>query len=178
MKTTLTRVSKRWGLILATFLVIYGLLFRLAGLSHNSALGWVFYLALPVGAWFTMRAVQGNRAISYPRLLWAGWLTSLIGSAGYCLFVFAYNAFIDDSLLHEVRAAQSTTLMEEGLSGADLQAKVGLIEVLTQPLPFAAVVFIQLAIFALAASLVLAAWFRIKKGPAEVPSAVEAEAGQ
>ncbi len=93
--------AARVGLWFGLGLSVYGLAFRLAELHHNSIFAWVFYLALPVAAWLTLKRLR-IRGISpkFVRRAWiatcaAGRLTALV----YCLYVWGFNALIDDSLL-------------------------------------------------------------------------------
>ena len=64
------RLGFRWGLILGGFLVLYGLVFRLAGFHYTSLWTWIFYIALPVAAHLAMRAsARAVSPISFKRLV-------------------------------------------------------------------------------------------------------------
>ena len=79
-----------------------------------------------------------------------------LGSALYCVHVYGYNGFIDDSLLRDVRADQTAELAARGLDSARHAAAVESIEAFTQPGGFSLAVFIQLSVVGILASLILA----------------------
>ncbi len=162
------RLGLRWGLALGGFLVLYGLVFRLASFHYTSPWTWIFYIALPVGATFAMRAAsRAVSPISFKRLVGTGAITVILGSAIYCVFVYGYNGFIDDSLLRDVRADQTAALAARSLDPESYAAALENVEAFTEPGAFSAAVFLQLSLVGVLASLIPAAIHRRKsRGPA------------
>ncbi|GAB4520677.1 MAG: hypothetical protein Tsb0010_04980 [Parvularculaceae bacterium] len=150
-------ISFRYGVILGVFLVIYGLIFRLLGQDASSPLGWVFYLALPVAVYAALTAYRRAGAQSYWRGATRGAVVTMIGAGIYAVYVFAFNAFIDDTLIASVR---ETALAELTPDAGAHEAQAEFIRLLTTAPGFAASIFVQMMIVGSGAALVIAAFMR------------------
>ena len=149
----------RSGLVLGLCLVLYGLVFRLADLHFASFWSWGFYFALPIGSAVAFYRVQ------WPLSGWRSMLSSLlalvvVASGLYASFVFAYNAWVDDSLLVDVLEASRSRLEASGLEGEALEAEMRRQAGFLSPAPFAVIVFVQLVLFGMVSGLPVVAWIR------------------
>jgi uncharacterized protein DUF4199 len=159
-------MMKKYGLRLGGFLWVYGLAFRLLELTAASPLAWVFYLALPVAAVLVLYERRKEGALSYR----SGLLLSIgvisIGAAVYAIYVFGFNAFIDDSLIQTARENAFALLAERDLTPEQVASREKFIDLSTTPLGFALYIAIQMIIFGTLTSLLIAAVFRRKLQPA------------
>jgi len=154
-------IGRRLGTIFGLGLVVYGVMFRVAGLSFDSPLAVVFYAVLPAAAWLAAREVRqlaGDHG--FKAQLAAGSYATLLAAAIYVVSVYLYNVLIDDSLLTAVNEYVRQTAIEAGKTGAELDAAVRKAAFLSRPLPFTIVVFFQLATAGLASALTIAGWNR------------------
>jgi len=154
-------IALRYGLFLGLAEIIYGVLFRLAGVDYASPLTWVFYLMLPAAIWMGQRAAgRITGSLSYGRGLSIATGISALGAALYSAQVWLYNRFLDDSLLRAVRADQIESLRQSGVEATLLAARTSQIERLTQAAPFALAICIQLIVFGVASALLVSFWTR------------------
>ena len=153
---TVKRIGFTYGVIIGLFLVIYGYLYRVAKLESFPLTIWVFYIALPVGAFLAQRAFQRARDGVFRWRQAAGtsaWV-SCVGSAIYCSFVYVYNAFVDDSLVRSIYENTLAQATQKGLSGAELESTLAWARTLSDPAVFSLFVFVQLTLFGIITSSV------------------------
>ncbi len=157
----------QFGWIFGAALIAYGIFYRLADIHYSSALGWVFYLLLPIAVFLALRATRGDRdgKLSFGYATRVGSVAIALSSALYCVYVFIHNRFFDDSLLQTLLTDQQAAFSERGLSGAELDQALQYVRILTQPFAFSVVVFIQLFLFGLMSTVILAAFLRRKEPP-------------
>ena len=153
----LTLIGLAWGLGYGVLLVAYGLYFRRAGLSFRHPAAYVFYLIAVVAAllplWFHIDS--GGRTPTLGGGVWLGTSSSAFAAFLYGLWVYWYNANVDDGLLIEVR---EYAMERRRRKGSDDGRGAERIERLTQPRAFAQQVFFTLAVLGLLSSVVGAAW--------------------
>lgn len=149
--------SLRHGLYLGGFLIAYGVFFRFADIGHNSPLGWVFYLSLPVAAFLSLKARANKETQSFTQALSRGGVTILVGALLYAIYVYGFNAFIDDSLIQTVRE-QAFSKIDSADQNA--QSRISLIRTLTTPHGFATTIFFQLLIAGIATLFIIAPFAR------------------
>lgn len=152
----------QFGWIFGAALIAYGIFYRVADIHYTSPLGWVFYLALPVAAFLALRASQQDRGepLVFVEATRIGSVTVALASATYCVYVFLYNQFVDDSLLQALLDDQQAKFASLGMSGAELEQALQIVKIMTQPGPFSIVVFVQLFLFGLMSTVILAAFLR------------------
>ncbi len=129
------------GAYLGGFLAAYGLAFRLLNLGHTSPLAWVFYLALPIAAFLSLTRQAKRQPQTFLQAVMRGSVTVLAGSAIYAIYVYGFNAFIDDTLITTVRVEQ---LAEIDASDPKAEKRTARVNALTTPPGFAAAIFLQL----------------------------------
>jgi uncharacterized membrane protein len=154
---SINKTAIKYGSIFGGVLVVYGIIFRLAKLDFQSAWTYLFYLLLAAGS---VRAVmilrrQRDQLRFFPGL-GVGLLAGVIGGGIYCLYVFVYNAFIDNSLLVAVAERAQAQLDPAKLSAEELAVALQKVEALTRPGVFAVSVFVQMVLVALVVSLIAA----------------------
>ena len=140
----------RYGSYAGALLVAYGLIYRLAGVSPQSPLKWLFYLMLVVACVLAQRAhAASNRQSKVITRLATGSLTATVGGGIYGLYVYVYNRFVDDSLIRTVVADGRRAA--EGDAGAQ-----AFLDWLSSPAAFAVMIFAQMLVFGIVFSLVAA----------------------
>ncbi len=156
----------KYGLFLGGFLSAYGLVFRLLNLPFDSPFGWIFYISLPIFAGLALWQLRKTPPLSYWRALGTAAMITVLGGAIYSLYVFAFNAFIDDSLIQAVRDSSLANMASRNLSPEGEEARRALIVWATEPLGFAITIAIQMTIASIVSSFVLAIFFRRTANPA------------
>lgn len=153
-------MTLRYGLYLGGFLTVYGIIFRLLNLPFDSPLGWVFYAALPVFAGAALLAKRRGGTLSYLEgaLTTAG--LTILGGVIYSIYVFGFNAFVDDTLILAVRETALADLTARGLDASGEAARRQFIDLTTTPLGFAITIAIQMAVAGLVISLIEPVFFR------------------
>ena len=153
----LTVVGLAWGLGCSLLLVAYGLYFRRTGFGFRHPAAYVFYLIAVLAAllplWF--HGDNGGRPLSFVEGVWLGTLSSAFAAFLYALFVYWYNAHVDDGLLIEVR---EYAIGKRRRNGLDDERGRQRIERRTQPRVFAQSVFLSLASVGLVSSVIGVIW--------------------
>ena len=102
------KIGVKYGLLTALGLVLYFLLMKLLGFVHIVELRFLNAVILTIGIVFALRAYkklkQGN--IGYLQGLGTAYLTALVATAVFAVFMLVYIKGFDDSLL-EVLAAEN-----------------------------------------------------------------------
>lgn len=155
-------IGWRGGAALGLFEVLYGLFFRVADLHYASAWTWVFYLALAVGVYLSHRVFKRRHdgTMSFRMGVGIGAPVVAIGSTAYCTFVYAYNRFIDDSLLRAIFADRIRELETDGADVAVIDAASRSLAAFTRPGTFSLSVFVQMTVVGLLAALAVTAFTR------------------
>lgn len=155
--------SLRHGLYLGGFLSAYGLLFRLLDQHYTSPLGWVFYIALPLAVFVSLKVQANAGPQGFLNGLIRGSIVVAMGAAIYAIYVFVFNAFVDASLIEAVRA---DSLAKIDASDPKADAQIALTQQLTTPSGFAATIFTQLLIAGVVSALTIAPFVRRKSSAA------------
>lgn len=169
--TQANQAAVRIGLLGGLALIVYGIAFRLTGLTFQSPLGWVFYLGVATVAWVAIRKLTAmDAAAGFKTEFSVGSYAAIIASLLYAISVYGYNALVDASLLTQVEEYLRQTAIEQGKTGAALEQANQVAKVFTQPFLFVIAVFLQLAITGISSAASFAAWnrFRSKKRPPAV----------
>lgn len=154
----------KYGIALGIFLVAYGLLYRIAQLDAVPGAGWVFYAAGPVAMWMLLTMKRAAGPLGSAPAFGAALGAAFIGASIYCVYVYGYNAFVDDGLIDKVRADATARNLASGKSAEAIAARARLIESLTTPPTFALTIFFQLMIAYGLAAVPIAALRRRKAG--------------
>lgn len=164
MEKNAKQIALRYGLYLGLFLLAYGLFCRLAQVTYSSPLGYIFYLALPIGTFFAIRQFKRRSGkATFKNSFIISFIVVLIGSAIYALFVYLYNKFVDDALLKTVRKANVEKISNNNaLTEDQVEQSLKLVDMLSQPGAFSITIFIQLLVFGVIAALLLV-WFMTRK---------------
>ena len=164
MEKNIKQIALRYGLYLGLFLLIYGLFYRLAEVSYSSPLGYIFYIALPIGVFLAIRRFKrGASTATFKNCFIIGAIVVIIGSAIYSLFVYVYNKFVDDALLRTIREENIEKIGNKGtLTEDQVEQSLKLVDILSQPGAFSITIFIQLLVFGIITALLLV-WFMTRK---------------
>ncbi|WP_430969090.1 DUF4199 domain-containing protein [Spongiimicrobium sp. 2-473A-2-J] len=164
MEKSARQIALRYGLYLGLFLFVYGLFYRLAEVSHSSPLGYIFYIALPIGVFLAIRQFKRrNSMANFKNSFIISAIVVIIGSAIYSLFVYVYNKFIDDGLLKIIREENMEKIGNNGtLTEDQVEQSLKLVDILSQPGAFSITIFIQLLVFGIITALLLV-WFMTRK---------------
>ena len=143
-----------WGGILAAAMVGYGLVFRLARLDYRSVWRFGFYVLPPVaGLAAQLSWGRAGGAMAYADGFSLATIVVAMGTLAHGLYVYAYNRWIDDSLIQSVvrdRTAQVEARVSDPIRRARSQARL---EALGRPGRFAA----SVTVFLLLVSIVITA---------------------
>lgn len=149
------------GLIFGAFLIFYGVLYRVLHLDEVPGLVWVFYLAPPLAAFMANRETKAaRRALAFKKGFQTGAVAALLAAVIYGLNVFAYNQFIDDSVVRDFAESFRARLLVEGQTIE--QAGRATSGFLFTPPGFAIFIFIRMALVSLISAAVLAFFMRSK----------------
>ena len=153
----LTVLGLAWGLGCGLLLVGYGLFFRRTGFSFRHPAASVFYLIAVLAALLPLwlRGDSGGPPLSFVQGVWLGTLSSAFAAFLYALFVYWYNAKVDDGLLIEVREYATEKRRRKGLDDERGRQRI---ERWTQPSVFAQQVFFSLGSVGLVSSVVGVIW--------------------
>ena len=133
----------KWGLRFGGGLIAFGLIYRLADLQRIPGLVYLFYLAIPVASYFALRSMSG--AVGWKNGLGVSIGTAVLAACTYAVFVFAYNQFIDDSLIQQVREASVTAWQAAGFSAEEIELRAA--SPIFSPFGFAAYIFALMSLF-------------------------------
>ncbi len=138
-----TGVALAWGGMLAAAMILYGIVFRITKVHYGSRWSWGFYILPPaVGLWVQLR--YGGEAFG-PDIALAAMVIGT-GCIAYGLFVFAYNRFVDDSLIRQVVADRLKQLEERSPDPEKLARSTARLKRFEHPAPFAASVTVSLVV--------------------------------
>jgi len=132
-----------WGGMLAAAMILYGIVFRVTRVHYGSRWSWGFYILPPaVALWVQLR--YGREAFG-PNMALAAMVIGA-GCIAYGLFVFAYNRFVDDSLIRQVVADRLKQLEERSTDPEKLARSTARLKRFEHPAPFAASVTVSLVV--------------------------------
>lgn len=138
-----TGVALVWGGTLAAGMILYGVVFRLTKVHYRSRWSWGFYILPPaVALWVQLR--YGGEAFG-PDIAQAAMVIGA-GCIAYGLFVFAYNRFVDDSLIRQVVADRLKQLEERSTDPEKLARSIARLKRLEHPATFAVSVTVSLVV--------------------------------
>ncbi len=159
--------ARRNGLIIGGLLILYGVLFRLLHFETIPILLWLFYLAPPLAAFLACRALKTeNGELSYKDGFMTALGAALLAGLLYCLYVFLFNQFLDDSLIRGIAAGARQDLMDTGKTAEEAEALVAAAFFL-KPLGFSVYIFAQMALIGIASALVVPFVMRTKEPAGE-----------
>lgn len=129
------QVAMKWGLYLGMVMILYSMVLQLTGQVGNQALGYVNYLLAAVLMYFAHKEFkdEGTGFMSYKQGFGIGALMSVVSSVISVIFMYIYVKFIDDSMLDIVRAQQIEELEKQGLSDAQLDQSIAMMEKFSTP---------------------------------------------
>ena len=138
-----TGIALVWAGVLAAAMILYGIVFRITKVHYSSRWSWGFYILPPAAAlWVQLR--YGGEAFG-PDIALAAMVIGT-GCVTYGLFVFAYNRFVDDSLIRQVVADRLKRLEERSTDPEKLARSTARLKRFEHPAPFAASVTLSLIV--------------------------------
>lgn len=134
-QATVKQVSLKWGLYLGMVMIIYGMILQVAGLVGNQALSYINYLFMAVLMYFAHKSFkdEGNGYMSYGQGLGIGTLMAAVGGLISTVFSYIYVTFIDDSMLEIVREITEQSMIDQGLSDAQIEQGMAMSEKFMTP---------------------------------------------
>lgn len=159
--------ARRNGLLVGGLLILYGVLFRLLQFENIPILLWLFYLAPPLAAFLACRASKAaNDVLSYKDGFKTALGAALLAGLLYCVYVFLFNQFLDDSLIRGIAAGTRQDLRNMGNTREEAEALVAAAFFL-KPLGFSLYLFAQMALVGFASALVIPFVMRTKEPAGE-----------
>ena len=140
-----------WGGMLAAAMILYGIVFRITKVHYGSRWSWGFYLLPPAFA-LRVQLRYGGETFG-PDIALAAMVIGA-GCIAYGLFVFAYNRFVDDSLIRQVVADRVRQIDERGGDPAKVARAKTRVKNFEHPAPFAASVTVSLVVVSMAIATV------------------------
>jgi len=120
---TTKQVGMKYGLYMAVISIIYGLLLQILGVAGNQALGYVgfiFFIVLLVLAHNEFKKANGG-FMSYGEGFGISAYITVISVVLSTIFTYIYLKFVDDSMLTMIREKTEDTLLEKGMSDAQIE---------------------------------------------------------
>ena len=138
-----TGIALLWGGILAVAMILNGIVFRVTKVRYSSKWSWGFYI-LPPAVALRVQLRHGGEAFG-PDIALAAMVIG-VGCLAYGLFVFAYNRFVDDSLIRQVVADRLKQIEERVADPEKLARSITRLKRFGHPAPFAASVTLSLIV--------------------------------
>jgi hypothetical protein len=132
----------KWGLRFGGGLIAFGLLYRVAGLQRVPGLVYLFYLAIPIASFFALKNM--SVAVRWKNGLGVSIVTAAVAACTYAVFVFAYNQFIDDSLIQQARDSGIAAWEAAGLPAEEVELRSA--SPIFTPFGFAAYIFLLMSL--------------------------------
>lgn len=126
-KTTMFQHTMTWGAITGIALIIYTLILYLAGLTFNTALGYVSYIILIAGIIMGTLAYRNkvlNGYISYGNAFLTGLLIVVFAAILSSFFSFILMRFIDPGLIEQLVSKTEEKLINQGLNDEQIEIAV------------------------------------------------------
>jgi hypothetical protein len=133
------RIALKYGLFIGLGLVIYYLIFQLAGLATNttaSMFGMVISaIILIVGIVFAIKDFksQNDGFMTYGQGLGLGALASAVAGLINGVFSYIYMSFIDNSVMKQAMDMQRQKMEEQGLDDAQIDQAMAMAEQFSGP---------------------------------------------
>ncbi len=141
-------------------LIVYGVIYRLAGLEQIAGLTAPFYLALPICAYLVARTLpRSGNSLTFSSFATPAIGSSLLAAAMYCIYVFFYNTYVDDSLLQQLVQDSVAAWQAEGVPQATIDERATSLSF--TPTGFALTVFILMSVVSLIGGLTIA-WVMLR----------------
>ncbi len=140
-----TGIAVVWGGMLAAAMILYGIAFRITKVHYSSRWSWGFYILPPAVALWVQLRYGGEGEAFGPDLALAAMVIGA-GCIAYGLFVFAYNRFVDDSLIRQVVADRLKQLEVRSTDPEKLARSTARLKRFEHPAPFAASVTLSLIV--------------------------------
>lgn len=123
--------------------------FRLLDIHYSSPAGWVFYITIPVLAALVLYVARRDSRLApgFLHRLRTSAFATILAAGIYGAFVFAYNAFVDDSLIIDVLSDAQRRASAAGSSPEEIAATMDAVRAQAgTPARFAASVFVRLSV--------------------------------
>lgn len=146
--------ARKCGLIVGGFLILYGVLFRLLHFETMPILLWLFYLAPPLAAFLACRVLKAeNHVLGFKDGFMTALGAALLAGLLYCVYIFLFNQYLDDSMIRGMAAGARQDLMDMGKTAEEAEALVAAAFFL-KPFGFSVYVFAQMALVSVASAVV------------------------
>ena len=158
-QVTVKQVSMKWGLYLGMVMIIYGMVLQVTGQVANQALGYVNYLFVAALMYFAHKSFKedGSGYMSYGQGLGIGTLMAVVGGAISTIFSYLYVSFVDDSMLETIREVTEQSLVDQGMSDAQIEQAMSISEKFMTPAVMFPLAFVFFVFFGFILALIVSA---------------------
>jgi hypothetical protein len=125
-----------YGAIVGFMLILYQFFLQLAGLSQSKPMGYISFILLILGLYFTLlhfRDKHSNGFITYGRSLGTGTLIGLFTSVILSFFIYLQLKVLDPSILEEVFVMAEDKFLDQGVSEDQVESIMALTRKYTTP---------------------------------------------
>ena len=148
------------GLMLGVLLVIYSLVLYLFDLNENVWLASVSYLITAAFLFYAISSFRDNKQngfLSFGKGVWLGTLTGFFASLILAIFTYVYITYIDPGVIEEVIIKAEERILESqpNISDADLDQKMGMVEIITSPVIMASMGILWYTLVSIVLSLLI-----------------------
>ena len=134
---SLFKSALTYGAMIGMGLIIYSVLLYILELSSNKALGYISFLIIAVGLFFSMKAYRDNvqnGIMTYGRGLGIGTLTLLVSAIISSIYVYIFFKFIDPGAVEQLLIAAEENMIAQGrLSDAQIEASMNITRKMMTP---------------------------------------------
>lgn len=132
---SLRSVALKYGVINALLGIIFFVIIDFAGLTTNSAVGFLGVLIAAVVMFFAHKEFikYGDGYMNYGQGLGLGTLMCLFSSIISSIFTFIYVQYINTNYISNIREAQRIGMEERGMSDAQIEQAMKVSESFTGP---------------------------------------------
>ncbi|MEQ8925340.1 MAG: DUF4199 domain-containing protein [Fulvivirga sp.] len=133
--TTVKSVSIKWGLILGIVSIALFLISAVSGLQGNTAMQWIGYIPTIIVFYLAHKEFKdgGDGFMSYGQGLGIGTLIATISGALSSVFAYSYIKFIDSSFMDTIKEQQIESMMDNGMSDAEIEQALEMSEAFMTP---------------------------------------------
>ncbi len=150
-----------YGIVFGVLLIVYGFFYRVAGLERIPGFTAPFYLALPLCAYLTVRALPSpENPLTFRGASVPGVVASVLAAGIYCIFVFFYNAYVDDSLLQQLVQNSVAAWQAQDVPQSTIDER--LTSFSFTPAGFALTIFILMSLVSIVGGLIVG-WIVVRK---------------
>jgi hypothetical protein len=134
-KPSTARIALKWGIISAILIIIYTVIFYMAGLFRTPSLSWIPFLFLLIGIIMASNEFKSlnNNFMSFSDGLGVGTLMSAVAGLVVSIFSYIYINFIDTTIMKQMGDMQREQMEAKGLSSEQIDQAMELAAKFTTP---------------------------------------------